>query len=322
MKFRKPTARKQGLKILAYGQNNTGKSVFTLTFPGNAIVDSESKIGVYENDPEFKGNILGIADTANYYDTISLAKDVVDNPNTFHTFTVDSYTNVYNGMQVAAMENEEERAKKKKRKVDDTTISQRGWGKVKLNIMRLEEFITQASAQGVTFIAVAHEKDVYEGDGDDRHKIGVRPDLGKNAEHVFDVIIHFFKRKDIASGKWKFVAQIDKDTTRTYEIGQEFDKITYDAFKSYIERSNNSETIKTSYDKSIDTNIETLQKESEDHDSIVEEFKDLYKQAVKADADNKEKVMKLLKDNNAEKYSDPANNEALKAVIEEIKKLM
>src|SRR5690606_30044812 len=109
--FRKPAERNQGLKILFYGENNSGISIAALSFPDNAIVDSESKIGVYENDPEYKNNIAGIADTANYYETIDLADSVVSNPKAFKTFTIDSLTNIQDVMQVAAMENEEDRAR-------------------------------------------------------------------------------------------------------------------------------------------------------------------------------------------------------------------
>jgi hypothetical protein len=46
MSFRKPASRKTGLKVLFYGENGSGKSLAALTFPDNAIIDSESKIGL------------------------------------------------------------------------------------------------------------------------------------------------------------------------------------------------------------------------------------------------------------------------------------
>ena len=50
--LRKPMKRVQGVKILCYGVDGSGKSVFGLSFPQVAVLDSESKVGVYEGDPD------------------------------------------------------------------------------------------------------------------------------------------------------------------------------------------------------------------------------------------------------------------------------
>lgn len=321
MGFRRPEERKQGLKILAYGENNAGKSVFSLSFPGNAIIDSESKIGVYENDPEYKKNIEGIADISDYYETLKLAEDVIKNSKNYKTFTIDSYTNIYNGMQVAAMENEEERARKKGGNVDDQTVSQRGWGKVKLNTIRFDGYIAQASAKGITVIAVAHKDDVFQGDGNARVKIGEKPSLRKNAEHTFDVVLRFFKEKDIVSGEYKFMVEVEKDTTKTYKIGTKLEGASYDLFKDYIERSNKAKEIETKYDKTIESNINSMKKEQEDHDAIVKEFKNLYKSLASSDNNNKGKVALILKKHGVEKYNDPSLTSQLKDAIAEMKNI-
>lgn len=320
--FRKPAERNQGLKILFYGENNSGKSVAALTFPQNAIIDSESKIGVYENDPEYRDNIAGIADTAHYYETIELAENVVKNPKDFKTFTIDSYTNIYDVMQVSAMENEEERARKKGGNIDDQTVSQRGWGKVKLNTIRFNNYIAQASANGTTVIAVAHKEDIMQEVGEKRVKIGERPALRKNAEHTFDVIIRFFKEKDVATGEYKFLTEVEKDTTKTYKVGTKIEGFTYQNLKDYIERSAGSEAIKTNYGETIESNVESMKKEQESHDEVVEKFKALFKQAVEKDSKNKEVVQKLMKENNVERYNDPSKTEELKTVIEGIQELI
>ncbi|AKO92021.1 hypothetical protein BEH_07845 [Priestia filamentosa] len=319
--FRKPAARKQGLKILAYGENGAGKSLFTLSFPNNAIVDSESKIGVYENDPEYKDNIVGVADTANYYDVIKLSEQVVKNPTQFNTYTIDSYTNIYNGMQVSAMESEEERARKKKGNVDDATVSQRGWGKVKLNTIRFDSYIAQASAKGITVIAVAHKDDVMQDANGKAIKVGEKPSLRKNAEHTFDVIIRFYKEKDMVTQEWKFFAEVEKDTTKTYKLGTKLENVTYEAFKGYIERSSKAEGIETNYDKVIESTVSSMQEESANHDELVVEFKALYKELSAKDEALKGEVAKILKSKGAEKYNDPSLATNLKEAIEEIKKL-
>lgn len=321
IKFRKPSSRKQGLKILFYGENGAGKSVAALTFPNNAIVDSESKIGVYESDPRFKDNIVGIADTSNYYDVLELMDQVLDNPKMCKTFTIDSYTKIYNAIQVACMEVEEERARKKGGNVDDSTISMRGHGKIKLNILRFEDFIAQASAKGVNIICVAHKEDIKQKVGDNFVKIGERPALKANAEHTFDVILRFYKEKDIVTGEYRFYADVEKDTTGTYKVGSKLENVTYEHFKSYIEANEDKRTIETNYDKTIESNMTEMKKEQEDHETLVNEFKSLYKDLVAKDEANKSKVATILKLKGVEKYNDPALASQLKEAIEEMKKL-
>jgi hypothetical protein len=321
IQFRKPEERKQGLKILFYGENGSGKSWSALTFPDNAIVDSESKIGVNEHNPKFKDNIVGIADTSNYYDALELMDQVLNNPKMCKTFTIDSYTKIYNSIQVSAMEVEEERARKKGGNIDDQTISMRGHGKVKLNVIRLDDFIAQASAKGINVIAVAHKEDVKQKAGENWVKVGEKPDLRKNAEHTFDVVIRFYKEKDIISGEYKYCADVEKDTTNTYKLGTKLTDVTYDNFKEYIERSDKSKTIETNYDKSIESNMEGMKKEQEDHETIVKEFKDLYKTLVAKDEGNKAKIGQIMKVKGVEKYTDPSTTTKLKEVIEEMKKL-
>ena len=108
--LRKPMRRVQGVKILAYGVDGSGKSVFGLSFPEVAVLDSESKVGVYEGDPEFGQNIVAVADTSNYYDTLDVIEEVIKN-DLCKTLMIDSETYIKEAMEVAAMETEEERAK-------------------------------------------------------------------------------------------------------------------------------------------------------------------------------------------------------------------
>lgn len=321
IKFRKPSSRKQGLKILFYGENGAGKSVAALTFPDNAIVDSESKIGVYESDPRFKDNIVGIADTSNYYEVLELMDQVLANPKMCKTFTIDSYTKIYNAVQVACMEVEEERARKKGGNVDDSTISMRGHGKIKLNILRFDDFIAQASAKGVHVICVAHKDDIKQKVGDNFVKVGERPALKANAEHTFDVILRFYKEKDIVTGEYKFYADVEKDTTGLYRVGTKLENVTYEHFKSYIESNDKKETIETNYDKTLESSMTEMKREQEDHETLVKQFKELYKELVAKDEANKSKVAAILKSKGVEKYNDPTLSSQLKEAIEEIKKL-
>lgn len=319
-KFRKPQTRKQGLKILGYGEDGSGKSVFGLTFPKIAIQDTESKLGVYENNPKYNKNLVGICDSSNYYDALDLLEDVIKNPKAYSTYITDSETNMYDDMQVSCMEVEEERARKKGNNVDDQTISMRGYGKIKLNNARLRNLKAQASANGVTIISVAHKKDITKDVNGKQVKIGEEPELKKGCKHDYDIVLRFFKEKDVITGLYKFFAEVEKDTTETYPVGTKLENVTYENWKEYIEGNQQHENVETAYDKTLKDNIDGMKKEAEDFDTIVTEFKALYKELSK-DADKKSTIVKLMKDKGVEKYNDPANAEQLKEVIKEMKNM-
>ncbi|MFA1509913.1 AAA family ATPase [Priestia aryabhattai] len=320
-KFRAPQARKQGMKLLAYGENGSGKSIFALTFPQIGYVDSESKVGVYENDPRFRDNLVGIADTAEYYDVVGLMETVIKDTKTFSTLVVDSLTSINDGMQVAAMEQEEARAKKKGGNVDDATVSMRGWGKIKLNTTRVNQLIAQASANGVTTVTIAHKEDINQEIGGKRVKVGERAALRPNAEHTYDVILKFYKEKDMVTQEMKYYAEVEKDTTGTYKVGDKVENVTYENFKEYVERSNKSDAIKSDYDKTIETTKGNMQEEQTSHDELVKEFKAIYKEKLAKDQANKDIVTNMMKEKDVVKYNDTAKSAQLKELIEDMKKL-
>lgn len=313
--FRKPQARKQGLKVLAYGEEGSGKSIFGLSFPKTAVVDSESKLGVYESDPEFGRNIVAVADTTNYYDTLELIEEVVKDPKTYNTLQIDSETNIYDGMQVACMEVEEERARKKGGNIDDQTVSMRGYGKIKLNSARLKNLKAQASANGITIVSIAHKEDIFQKVGNENIKIGEKPALRKNSKHDYDVVLRFFKEKDLATGEMKYFAEVEKDTTRTLKVGQVIEKISYEHFKPYIESNQKLDSVKTDYDKAINTNMEDMKREQQDFDSVVKEFTELFQALKKKDASNVAKVTALLKEKEIDSYKNPEHFEKLQEVV-------
>lgn len=320
-KFRKPMQRKQGLKILMYGVDGSGKSWTALTFPRLAIIDTESKLGVYENNPEKNQNILGISDTVNYYDVIDLMEEVVANPKTYSTFVIDSETNLYDSMQVAMMEVEESRAKKKGKSVDDATVSMRGWGKVKLNNARLKNLRAQMSANGITMISIAHKKDIFEEINGKQVKIDEIPDLRKGSKHDYDVVLRFFKKKDIATGEYKFFAEVEKDTTLTYKMGTQLENVSYDNWREYIERNQKGETVKSFYDNAIKETVTTAEEDDKGFEELSKEFVKLFKEVKDKDEKNKELVTNLLKINNVDSYKNPNCFDGLKVVVEKMKEM-
>lgn len=318
--LRKPQARKQGLKILAYGIDGSGKSMFGLGFPSVAVIDSEAKVGVYEADPEIGKNIVAVADTTSYYDTLDVIKEVIKD-DVCKTLQIDSETTIYDGMQVACMEVEEERARKKGGNVDDQTVSQRGYGKVKLNSARIRNLKAQASAKGITIISTAHKEDIMQKVGNDNVKVGEKPALRKNSQHDYDVILRFFKEKDLATGEIKYMAEVEKDTTRTLKVGQTIESPSYALFKDYIEKTNKLETINSSYDKSLDNNMDDMKKVAQEFDDVVKEFTELFKNLKVKDTSNTAKIQGILKEKGIDSYKNPEHFDKLIEVVAILKKM-
>lgn len=319
--LRKKQERQQGLKILTYGVNGSGKSVYGLGFPEVAVLDAEAKVGVYETSEKHGKNIVAVADTSNYYDTLEVLDEVISTK-ACKTFMIDSETYVYEAMQVSAMEVEEERAKKKGGDPTDQAVSQRGWGKIKLNTARLRGLKAQASSNGITLIVTAHKEDIMQKVGQDSVKVGEKPALRKNSEHEYDVVLRFFKEKDLVTGKIKYKAEVEKDTTETFEVGHIIENPCYDnTFKSYIEKTSNLGTVKSSYDKTIKSTMETMTNEAKEFDELVIEFETLFKDLKEKDANNLVVVKDLLAKNGITSYKKPECYENLKVVVEELKKL-
>lgn len=319
--LRKKQERKQGLKILVYGVNGSGKSVYGLGFPEVAILDAEAKVGVYESSEKHGKNIVAVADTSNYYDTLDVFEEVIKTKGC-KTLMVDSETYVYEAMQVSAMEVEEERAKKKGGDPTDSAISVRGYGKIKLNTARLRGLKAQASSNGITLIVTAHKEDIMQKVGADSVKVGEKPALRKNSEHEYDVVLRFFKEKDLVTGKMKYKAEVEKDTTETFEVGTIIENPCYEnTFKEYIEKTKKLDTISSSYDKTIKSTMDTMTSEAKDFDELVLEFETLFKALKDKDANNLKVIKDLLAKNNITSYKKPECFDNLKVVVDELKKM-
>ena len=324
--LRKKMERKQGLKILVYGIDGSGKSVYGLGFPGVAILDAEAKMGVYEANPKFNQNMLALADTSNYYDAIDVLEEVIKG-DACQTFMIDSETYVYESMQVSAMESEEDRARKKGNDPTDSVVAQRGWGKIKLNIARLRGLKAQASMKGITLICTAHKEDVMQKvSATESVKVGEKPSLRKNSQHEYDVILRFYKQKNIASGQMEYFAEVEKDTTETFKVGTIINSPCYEnTYKAYTEQSNSREEVKASYDNTITDTMSTMNVESQEFDEVVLEFETLFK-AIK-DKDAKEGTKKadgvkdMLKSHSITSYKKPEFFEQLKEVVAEMRAL-
>lgn len=328
--WKKPSEIKQALKICLYGNDGCGKSIIGLSFDKLAIIDSEAKLGTYVDDAVFGKNILGVIDSSSYYDTIDATRDLLSSKTKdCETLMIDSETKIYDSLSVSCMEVEERRAVANKKDVTDQVVSQRGYGKIKLNAARLSSLKAEASSKGITIVTIAHVEDVFTGTGDNRVKIGERPALRKKAEHDYDVILKVYKEKDLGTGKPKYMVQCEKDTTGTFKLYQIIDctwaneetpnSIVYDMLKPRITSASKG-TKGSSYVNNIDGDVDKVMAESMSADDIVNEFTSLFKK-LKDIGDNKVAIQKLLEENEITSYKDHATVDKLQLVISAMKEL-
>ncbi|MEH7209967.1 AAA family ATPase [Priestia megaterium] len=325
MGFRKPSTKKIGLKVLAMGQTASGKSVFQMSFPKVAALDSEAGLALYEGDEKYGKNLVMIQNTMSVSEMEEAFDDIdevlEDDPSQISTFSIDSETKFYQTLQLSALEVEEKRARRNGKDVMDAGISQRQWGRIKHVATRLQNLKIDLSAKGVHVISVSQVEDVKEKKGDSFVKVGEKPVMAKNAEYDYDIIIHLFKEEDGKGGK-KYKGLILKDRTNVCFDGQIVENPSYEIWKDYYE-NRSGDKLETNFAGSVDKVTEALEKEDlEKEKTIVEKLKDVMSSSPEAQA----KAIELIKEAKIENPLQPTANqlkkleEIVKAVEEEFPK--
>ena len=219
--LRKPNSRKKGLKMLVYGQFGTGKTVLGLSFPKIVAVDSEDGCAWYEGTDRAK-NIVGILDTQSFEDLSNLLDDLEDSIDEFDTLIVDSETKIHENIQEALIEVEESRALRKGKDVLDANLSIRSYGKIKQLESRLQNLKVKLASQGINIVSIAQAQDEMKDMGNNKRiKIGEKPNMAKNAQFDYDVVLRLFVKDG------KYMGIVEKDRTETYERGAEIENPSY-----------------------------------------------------------------------------------------------
>lgn len=295
MAFRKASTKKIGGKFLAFGETTSGKSWFSLTFPKVGAVDSETGLAHYEGKPiEINGkqynNLVFVDNTADLdeleYDIDALMDGEYDGQ--IETLTVDSETKFYNTMQVCGMEVEEKRARKKGEDVNDQTVSQRQWGRIKLINMKLQQTKIDLSTKGIHIVSIAQGTDLRDKQNSDKI-IGEKPDMHKSVPFDYDTVLRFFTEKDTKTGELKYYAEVMKDRTNVTKVGQIIENCTFDVWKEYYDSMNGLEKMETSYSNNLKTSQDKMMSDADKADELADQFKSLTKK-LKNDKDSLKEV--------------------------------
>lgn len=311
--FRRPRARKIGLKVLVTGNTGSGKSLFGLTFPAIYALDSEAGLALYEEDEKGK-NLLGIANTQSFKELENAIKEInkmtKDKDHGIGTMLIDSESKFYQNLQETLLTVEENRARKNGRDVLDTSISVRSWGKIKQIATKLQNMKIDLSSKGVNVVSISQVEDVKEKQGDNFVKVGEKPVAAKNIEYDYDIIINLFTEE--IDGVTVYKGEIKKDRTGKTQVGDIIENPTFEIWNDKV--SSKGEIIESNFQEDVNKDIETVESEEQkanetDEDKtkkIVEEIK------AKTNKDNKPEVVKYLK----------ANGKLTELNIEQLKELL
>ena len=161
------------------------------------------------------------------------------------------------------------------------------------NLLKLQQAKIDLSSKGKHVVSVAQATEVYEGTGDNRKLVGIKPDMHKSVKFDYDTILEFYKEEN--GEDVRYFAKVKKDRTNVTKVGQIIENPSYDIWKDYFESMNGLDTNETTYKQDIKTSTESMVDRAEKAEELAAEFKDVLK-SLKENKDALLKVNKLMKE--------------------------
>jgi hypothetical protein len=258
--FVKPEKKKEGVKFLVYGDSGSGKTPFGLSFPNIAHVDSDSGTTFYD-----KSNVVITTNTLSLKELYEEVDDVERDDDLFEsidTFTVDSITRFHENQEHAALKVVEQRAISSNRLLEGEGISVKERGIIKLHYEKFFGRMMEIAKQAKNLVFIAEKKDKTEQKKDAISgqsvsvKIGEMPNMQKNAEYDFDVVIKTYIKDGESHGV------IEKDRTGTFKVGDEVVRPNYSHWADAISQAQKGTLRKKD---EIQTFTDAINKEAEQH---------------------------------------------------------
>ncbi|MCC3687452.1 MULTISPECIES: AAA family ATPase [Bacillus cereus group] len=273
--FRKPSTKKLGLKVLVLGEKGVGKSVFSLSFPRVYAIDGETGMAFYESHPRFGQNLLGIVNTQDFNELQEAIDELMDmGVEEVGTLSIDSETKIYENLTDASLQVEEKKARKNGKDVNDSSVSMRGWGRIKAIATRLQNLKIDLSAKGINVISIAQIDDVKQKVGENFVKVGEKPVMKKNSEYDYDIVIKLFTETD-AKGDAIYKGIILKDRTGVTKVNQVVENPSYDTWRLFLEARDGADTIKSNLAQDNAKSQKALEEEdAEAEKTIVDKLKE------------------------------------------------
>jgi len=312
--FRKPSAKKLGLKVLVMGEKGVGKSVFTLSFPKVYAMDAETGMAFYESHPVFGKNLEAIANTQDFNELQEAIEEMMDLEE--GTLVIDSETKFYQNLTDASLKVEEAKARNNGKNVDDSAVSMRGWGRIKSVAQRLQNLKIDLSAKGVNVISVSQIDDVKQKVGDNFVKIGEKPVMQKGSEYDYDIVLKLYTEMD-ANKNVSYKGLILKDRTGVTKVGQVVSDPSYDTWRLFLESRDGADKIQSTLSKDLNKSQKALKEEDAE---LEKTLTDKFRELVAKSEEHKTKLIGLVQKAGIENPLSPKANELKK--LEEIIKLV
>ena len=219
---------KKGLKTLCWGEEETLKTGFVLSFPPPVyLIDTEyGWEHVYEEHYiDTLGDDLHVlevgvldpkTDEPDATESLEALEDAIKAVRNVQkgTIAIDSMTSVWDWLQTWM----EQTAERRYKKTGEPMRTE--WARVRT---RLTNIFTRLSAKPIHFVMTAHPQEIYAGG----QSTGVfKPRIHQLARHRADIVLHM--KKEYIKGKgWQYVSELTKCRWKK-SIGLQIQDITFD----------------------------------------------------------------------------------------------
>lgn len=289
--FEKPTKKSAGLKILAYGFEGTGKTLFALSFPDIILIDTEAGSTFYLGGKEGE-NVKGVLRTQGYKKYEDALSEVARDWDKLgmQTLVTDSVTKIRQNLSDTII-NVDVKRNKRNGMADaelNSNLSMRSWGKIG-EISKRHQNIKIDLSNNVNIVDIAQAKEIKD---DNQQVIDIRPDMDKSAPYDYDLKLYLFTKKD-SDGTMKFYARVDKDRTKKYKTGDIIENPSFELWSSTLSDSDNR--VETSYSDDQKQDEEAYTEEVEKDNQTIQER--LAEFSGNLSAEDKKKFTELLSEN-------------------------
>lgn len=288
--FRKPSAKKLGLKVLLMGEKGVGKSVFSLSFPQVYAMDAETGMAFYEDHPVYGKNLVAIANTQDFNELQEAIEELSELEE--GTLVIDSETKFYQNLTDASLQVEEKKARKNGKDVMDSAVSMRGWGRIKSVATRLQNLKIDLSAKGVNIISISQIDDVKVKQGESFVKVGEKPVMSKGAEYDYDIVLKLFVEKNPVSNDILYKGEVLKDRTGVTKVGQIIDNPSYETWRLFLESRDGAEKLQSN----LASDQKKAEKALEEEDAKAEQSTiDKLKELMAKSPEHQAKAVEMIK---------------------------
>lgn len=279
------------MKVLAYGFEGTGKTLFALSFPDIILIDTEAGSTFYLSGEEGK-NVKGVLRTQGYKKYEEALSEVARDWDKLEmqTLVTDSVTKLRQNLSDTII-NVDIKRNKRNGMADaelNSNLSMRSWGKIG-EISKRHQNIKIDLSNNVNIVDIAQAKEIKD---DNQQVIDIRPDMDKSSPYDYDLKLFLFTKKD-SDGSTKFYARVDKDRTKKYKTGDIIENPSFALWSNTLGDSDNR--VETSYSEDSKKDEEAYAEEVEKDNQTIQER--LAEFSGNLSAEDKKKFTDLLAEN-------------------------